>query len=93
MPYIKKEHRKFYDADIKKMVKKVVDLEEESASSLPGEITYIVTKVLHQYGETLEESYSAYNTLIGILETAKLELYRSALGPYEDKKKKKHGKI
>ena len=51
-----------------------------------GELNYIFTRLLLRW---LREGFAGYAEralAVGILETAKLELYRRDLGPYEDAK-------
>ena len=50
-----------------------------------GELNYTITRIIDQYlGESL--SYSTLNEVVGVLECAKLELYRRLAAPYEDRK-------
>ncbi len=56
-----------------------------------GAVNYCFSKLLYELYP--EPTYSDYNTMIGILECAKLELYRAQAGPYEDQKIKQNGKI
>lgn len=77
MPYIKEEHRA-----------------RHFIASTPGELNYDVTKLCHEYIISLGGiSYKNINEVIGVLECAKLELYRVLAGPYEDEKKKENGHI
>ena len=58
----------------------------------PGELTYVITKLLLrslQYPST----YRDYCTLLGVLESTKLEFYRRVLGPYEDRKREENGEV
>lgn len=57
-----------------------------------GEINYIITKILLAW-IGISKSYGTYNSAIGILECAKLELYRRQIAPYEDKKREKNGDV
>ena len=58
----------------------------------PGEINYIITKLLLDWlGQ--DPRYEDYNAVIGVLECIKLELYRRAVAPYEDKKCKDNGDV
>ena len=60
-----------------------------------GEVNYIITKVLLNWlqGTTDTPNYQDYNELVGILECAKLELYRRMVAPYEDFKCKENGDV
>jgi hypothetical protein len=59
-----------------------------------GELNYTITimiqKYLQQFGDL---SYKNINEVIGVLECAKLELYRRIAAPYEDKKMEDNGDV
>ena len=59
----------------------------------PGEMNYIITTILTKYLLKHGKSYQTYNDLIGVLECAKLELYRRMVAPYEDIKIKENGDV
>lgn len=50
-----------------------------------GHINFIVSDILDQFIGPVP-NYDRLNAAIGILECAKLELYRRVAAPYEDKK-------
>lgn len=64
-----------------------------------GELNYIITRTCMRYITREKESYMAsslyaiYNEVIGALECAKLELYRSQIADYEELKKRDNGGI
>lgn len=93
MPYIKKDHRKLYDSEIKKIVKSIVSWEQDNNEPAVGQMNYVVSKMIQIYLTSVEEKYHNYNAMIGMLECAKLELYRDKVAPYEIKAKKKNGKL
>lgn len=79
MPYI--AQRDFYE--------KIV--EQFSKLPLPaGALNYLITKLLLA---THPKTYADYNNLIGVLECTKLEFYRRAITPYEDKKRQENGDV
>jgi len=81
MPYIKKEGRVRIDAAL------------EGLKGLgPGDAAYLLTKASLIFLEGRKD-YAGYSQAIGILETVKLELYRRALAPYEDKKIGENGDV
>ena len=80
-PYISQEQRAEIDAWLDSIALFVVP---------PGELNYIITKLLLK---TTPESYSDYNTLVGVLECCKLELYRRLIAPYEDRKRDENGEV
>jgi hypothetical protein len=58
-----------------------------------GELNYAITKLIDTYLQQRGVRYEHINTLIGVLECAKLELYRRIAGPYEDKKCQENGDV
>ncbi len=84
MPYIKKSDRVEIDAIIEQLTKITLG---------PGEINYAITKFLHRILEGTGLSYDMLNCLVGVLECAKLELYRMVVAPYEGKKRMENGPI
>ena len=49
-----------------------------------GDVNYVITRLLDDYLGT-DPTYETFNAAIGVLECAKLELYRRLVAPYEDK--------
>ena len=85
MPYIKQEDRKKYDYAIAQIA---TELNGE------GELNYIISKICHFFlAKQGITKYNDYNTVIGVLECAKLELQRQLVAPYEDKKIAENGHI
>lgn len=79
MPYIKQEDR----LPIPEMI-------PESA----GDLNYLITKLLLEYiDEKGGMSYTVVNEVVGVLECAKLELYRRLAAPYEDEKRELNGDV
>jgi hypothetical protein len=58
-----------------------------------GDMNYLITKMVHNFLDEKGVSYKNINEMIGVLECAKLELYRKIASPYEDEKEKTNGKI
>jgi hypothetical protein len=56
-----------------------------------GELNYGITKLVDAWLMDQGISYSSINAAIGVLECAKLELYRRIAAPYEDSKKAING--
>jgi hypothetical protein len=52
-----------------------------------------MTKIIHRYIEKHGLCYATINEVIGVLECAKLELYRMIAAKYEDKKRAENGNI
>ena len=59
----------------------------------PGELNYRITVDINEYLQFHGVSYAKINEVIGVLECAKLELYRRIASPYEDKKKEENGDV
>lgn len=60
----------------------------------PGELNYKITELVDAYLEVHGGvNYSNINACVGVLECAKLELYRRIAAPYEDKKTKENGDV
>jgi hypothetical protein len=75
MPYIKSANRVAFDAEIMALVVKI---------TCEGDANYVITRVIA--GATRTRNYANINAAIGVLECAKLELYRRLAAPYEDRK-------
>lgn len=73
MPYITQEARKALDTG---------DVPAEVA----GELNYLITQLVYDYIKRNGKSYSVLNEVVGVLECAKLELYRRVIVPYENSK-------
>jgi hypothetical protein len=57
-----------------------------------GDLNYIITHTLVRYlGRN--PGYASINEAIGVLECAKLELYRRVAAPYEDRKCAENGDV
>lgn len=70
------------------------ELEDGDARpSNPGELNFVITKLVHAYIQRQGESYQAYNDVLGALEGAKMELYRRKVAPYEDTKIEQNGDV
>ena len=59
----------------------------------PGELNYTISKLIDLLMLRQGEKYEHYNAIIGVLECAKLELYRKKISIYEDLKEKENGQI
>lgn len=58
-----------------------------------GELNFHITKLCNNYIEDNGKSYDVFNEIIGVLECAKLEVYRRVVAPYEDQKKEENGDV
>lgn len=84
MPYIQSFDRDKVDAKIAELAEAIND-----TSNPDGTINYCITRLLQQCG--LYGNYENLQRAIGVLECAKLEFYRRAAVPYEDKKRHVNG--
>lgn len=92
MPYIKPVDRIVYDDIIKSLAEKVITY-QKSGNNPAGQLNYIITRLLLEvYGSGLNR-YSNHNEIVGILECAKLEVYRIHTSPYEDEKSIENGPV
>jgi len=78
MPYIEQGQRKPID-DLVRLIKFKSDCKI-------GIFNYLITRFMCSWIKSKGESYTTYNELIGVLEAAKLELYRRLVSKYEDTK-------
>jgi len=92
MPYIRDEDRVVLNEEIDALVTK---LSVFSADQLAGALNYTITKTiqdtLKKKGERV--SYNVHNSIIGMLESCKLEWYRKRVAPYEDEKILENGDV
>lgn len=81
MPYIRQEFRDRVNRS----------LTPESA----GELNYLITRTIDRYlgNPAGVVKYAEINEAIGVLECAKLELYRRIAAPYEDEKRQENGDV
>ncbi len=91
MPYIKAADRGQFDDCINRLAALISS--EQSETSRDGMVNYIITRIIN--GGLLGEgiTYARLNRAIGVLECAKLELYRRRAAPYEDTKIKENGDV
>lgn len=82
MPYIPFERRE--------------DLEGGSIPVSPGELNFIITDAITNYLRWRrggDYNYEVLNEVMGVLESAKLELYRRIVAEYEDTKREENGDV
>ena len=79
MPYIRQELRE--------------RLEDGELPDNEGELNYVITGLLDDYLSAYGLNYTNLNALVGVLECAKLELYRRIVSPYEDEKLETNGDV
>jgi hypothetical protein len=77
MPYIKQEDR----------------LGPTMIAETPGELNYLISTLINEYILREGLNYATLNSIVGVLECAKLELYRRIAAPYEDEKCDENGDV
>lgn len=84
MPYIARKDREKYDTILDTM----------DIPSKPGELNYFITRLVMKYFNNRNKfNYQGLNETIGVLECAKLELYRRHVAIYEDEKIAENGEV
>jgi len=83
MPYIKPEDRPPLDVHIDGM----------PVPQTVGELNYVITRICHRYLLWHGGKYEHFNGVVGVLECAKLELYRRVIASYEDRKIAENGDV
>jgi len=86
MPYIKQENRDIFDPLLETIIRgvKVAGV---------GDLNYIITRIVHKWIEIEGLKYKNLNAAIGVLDCAKMELYRMIAAPYENGKQMENGPI
>lgn len=84
MPYVKEENREKFDVDIASLSEKV---------TCEGDLNYIISVLMHDRLSKIGLNYQNANNLVGMLECAKMELYRTIIAPYENIKMDENGRI
>jgi len=84
LPYIKSDDRKPIDKTVKKLSDQL---------SCAGDFNYAFTQLIHLHINKVGMRYQNLNDMIGMLECAKLELYRRVVSPYEDDKIRENGDV
>jgi hypothetical protein len=80
MPYIKPQDR-------------AAILLNETNIEDAGELNFFITTLINYYIDKNTKCYTTLNEVIGVLECAKLELYRRIVSPYEDIKIQENGDV
>lgn len=87
MPYIEKQDRGTLNNCLKPLLDYIA-----VAGITAGELNYCITKLVRAFlGDAF--NYTRLNSTVGVLECAKLELYRRMVAPYEDRKCAENGDV
>jgi len=87
MPYITTDRRARYDERLSALADTIDD------ATPGGDMNYIITSLLAAWIEKRGLDYAALAEAVGVVETAKLELYRRVAAPYEDGKIAENGDV
>lgn len=79
MPYLTPRDRAYVD--------------EYSDPVQPGELTYLLTKVIVRYVSRCGPRFLTFAEVLGALEATKQEFYRRVVAPYEDQKMRENGDV
>lgn len=90
MPYITKTQRDVFDSMITMISH---DLVQEFSKDYEGKLNYIISAIMSNILKENGTSYSEINKLVGVLECAKLELYRKVAAPYEELKEQENSGV
>lgn len=88
MPYIKREERAPINDALQPLITWINDY-----GLTPGQLNYIITRLCLRTATKAGLNYTAFNGVIGVLECAKLELYRRVIADYEDEKAYQNGDV
>ena len=84
MPYVRQLEREAVD----KLINHLITIIGHN-----GQLNYVISRLCHGFIECRGVKYTRINEVIGVLECAKLELYRQIAAPYEDVKKNENGSV
>lgn len=59
----------------------------------PGELNYMITKLIHSYIRNKGINYTNLNDIMGVMSSAQAEFYRKMVVPYEQGKEADNGKV
>lgn len=58
-----------------------------------GDLNYAIHQLLAKYIDQNNRSYQTYNDIVGVLDCAKMEIYRRLVAKYEDNKAEDNGDV
>ena len=90
MPYISHEKRELLQHSLASLAAGIIVADQKDQA---GVLNYCISALLNEVLKTNGISYRNINELIGVLECAKLELYRRVASPYEDDKIQSNGDV
>ena len=90
MPYIDIEKRDFLEHSLQNLCVRILAHDD---ADIAGVLNYSISMILNEIIKERGLKYAHLNELIGVLECAKLELYRRVAAPYEDEKANHNGDV
>jgi hypothetical protein len=102
VPYIQQCQRSLLDPSIVKLAKDIKHIAKKLATDdsntqmhkiVPGLANYSITALMLTLIGEQEPSYATYNAVIGVLEAAKQEFYRTHVAPFENQKQFENGPV
>lgn len=84
MPYIKTEDRLKFNTRINEI---------SNLITCDGDLNYVISLLLHKQLEKRGICYQNMNNLMGSIDCAKMEFFRTVIAPYEDKKRNENGSV
>ena len=91
MPYINNNRRSYIES-VSHLSDFISRLNTLDPALSEGDLNYLISSIV-QVCLGSDTSYQNINKVVGVLECAKLELYRRIAVPYEDKKIKENGDV
>ena len=88
IPYINKLEREIYKDDLLSLTFLINNVGEDK---IDGIVNYVLSTIVDRVYNN--GRYYDFNRAIGVLESAKLELYRRKIAAYEDKKLEENGEV
>ncbi len=92
MPYIQKDGREKILPDLAPLIQHFTQ-EVDTIQGNEGNLNFTISTLMNALIETHGLSYANINSLVGVLECIKLELYRRIAVPYEDLKVIQNGDV
>lgn len=84
MPYITQNRRQVFSTAIAELSSKI---------EKPGDLNYVLYKLMIALAEKLGNNYDAHNAVMGAITCCQQEYYRIEVVPYEETKKNINGSI
>ena len=85
MPYISQESKEKVDRGLVAL--------ELSELECAGDLNYAIHQLIAKYIKSNKTSYQTYNDIVGVLDCAKMEIYRRLVAKYEDDKIELNGDV